>query len=127
MGWRTKRSSSMARNSMSETNQPRFAASNSPAMRATAVAFLIFTACFSGYEGDAQSSLRVRRGDLVTDLVLTGELEPARGDELTVPPLPSWQTSIKWIAEDGAELRKGEPVVELDSASLNSELDQKRN
>lgn len=93
-----------------------------------AVASLLAARCFSGYSDDApqQQELRIRRGAFHHAMVLSGELEAARGDLLSVPPLPSWQTSIKWIAEDGTTIRAGEPVVELDNSSLTSELDSKR-
>jgi multidrug resistance efflux pump len=83
--------------------------------------------CFSGYSESAPSGeLRVRRGDFASDLVLSGELEAARGETLNVPPLPSWQTAIKWIAEDGSILKGGEPAVELDNTTLTADLETKR-
>jgi multidrug resistance efflux pump len=83
--------------------------------------------CFSGYSETAPGGdLRVRRGDFASDLVLSGELEAAQGETLNVPPLPSWQTAIKWIAEDGAMLKGGEPAVELDNTALTADLESKR-
>ncbi|MDP9193876.1 MAG: HlyD family efflux transporter periplasmic adaptor subunit [Acidobacteriota bacterium] len=83
--------------------------------------------CFSGYSETAPAGeLRVRRGEFATDLVLSGELEAARGETLNVPPLPSWQTAIKWIAEDGALLKGGEPAVELDNTALTADLESRR-
>ena len=68
----------------------------------------------------------MRRGDYRAEVVLAGELEAARGELLSVPPLPSWQTAIKWIAEDGAAVKAGDPVAELDNSALTSDLDSKR-
>lgn len=83
--------------------------------------------CLSGYSDTPPSGeLRVRKGEFATDLVLSGELEAARGESLNVPPLPSWQTAIKWIAEDGATVKAGEPAVELDNTSLTADLESKR-
>jgi multidrug resistance efflux pump len=88
---------------------------------------VVATGCFSGYsEEPATNDLRVRRGPFVSELVLSGELEAARGETLNVPPLPSWQTAIKWIAEDGATLKAGEPAVELDNSALTADLETKR-
>ncbi len=70
--------------------------------------------------------LRVRRGAFASDVLLSGELEAARGDFLAVPQLPSWQTAIKWLADDGAAVKAGEPVIELDNTTLTSELETKR-
>ncbi|HEX7152886.1 MAG TPA: HlyD family efflux transporter periplasmic adaptor subunit [Thermoanaerobaculia bacterium] len=95
-----------------------------------AVALLLLAGCFSGNASETSSApgeLRVKRGELRNDLVLTGELEPARGESLTVPALPNWQTSIKWLAEDGSAVKEGEKVVELDNSALTNDLDAKRN
>lgn len=83
--------------------------------------------CLSGYsETPAPGELRVRRGPFTSDLTISGEVEAARGVTLNVPPLPSWQTAIKWIAEDGATLKAGEPAVELDNSALTADLESKR-
>ncbi len=97
--------------------------------RAVTVLILILplSGCFSGYSESApEKDLRVRRGDFRSEVVLAGELEAARGELLSVPPLPSWQTAIKWIAEDGAMVKAGEPVAELDNSALTTDLDSKR-
>src|SRR5438309_2390638 len=93
----------------------------------TAIA-LIAAGCFSGYSGDTPPSAenRVRRGNFVSEITLTGELEAARGEAITVPKLPSWQTSIKWVADDGADVKKGDRVIELDNTQFTSGLDAKR-
>jgi multidrug resistance efflux pump len=92
----------------------------------TAIA-LIVAGCFSGYsEAPSPGESRVHRGNFVSEITLTGELEAARGEAITVPNLPSWQTSIKWIADDGAEVKKGDRVVELDNSQFTSGLDAKR-
>lgn len=95
--------------------------------RLFAVLLLAAAGCFSGYSEDAPTrpDLRVHRGMFVDDIVLTGELEAARGEEIAVPNLPSWQTSIKWLSSDGAVLKKGERVVELDNSAFASNLDAK--
>ncbi|HEY6892646.1 MAG TPA: HlyD family efflux transporter periplasmic adaptor subunit, partial [Rhodanobacteraceae bacterium] len=84
--------------------------------------------CFSGYSTDdaTRPDLRVHRGKFVRELTLTGEIEAARGEMVAVPPLPSWQTSIKWIADDGTEVHKGDRVVELDNSQFTSGLDAKQ-
>ncbi|HEX3071794.1 MAG TPA: HlyD family efflux transporter periplasmic adaptor subunit, partial [Thermoanaerobaculia bacterium] len=88
---------------------------------------LAAASCFSGYRTAADSNLlRVRRGTFASDVVLTGELRAARGEELAVPRLPQWQTTIKWIAPDGAEMKQGDRVVELDNSVFSTNLDAKR-
>src|SRR5712691_1992459 len=92
-----------------------------------AVVSLLIVSCFSGYSDEApKSALRVRRGTFTRELLLTGELEAARGEAITVPNLPQWQSSIKWLATDGSEVKKGERVVELDNSSFTADLETKR-
>lgn len=92
---------------------------------ATATSLLV--ACFSGYsDKPGKNDLRVHRGPFKDDVVLTGELEAARGAAITVPDLPDWQTSIKWLATDGDEVKEGERVVELDNTTFATSLDSKR-
>jgi hypothetical protein len=88
---------------------------------------VVASGCFSGYRSEADSkSLRVRRGTFASDVVITGELRAARGEELAVPRLPQWQTSIKWLAQDGIEAKKGDRIVELDNSTFSTNLDAKR-
>ena len=88
---------------------------------------VILSGCFSGYRSEADSkSLRVRRGTFASDVIITGELRAAHGDELAVPRLPQWQTSIKWLAPDGADMKKGDRIVELDNSTFSTNLDAKR-
>jgi len=96
-------------------------------MTRSLVGVLLLAGCFSGYSTDESApDLRVRRGSFTSELVLSGELEAARGDALAVPPLQSWQTAIKWLADDGAQLRAGDPVAELDNGELTANLDSRR-
>jgi len=89
---------------------------------------VLLAGCFSGYstDDDRARELRVRRGAFTSEIILSGELEAARGDALAVPPLPSWQTAIKWIADDGTEVKAGQPVAELDNSELTADLDARR-
>ncbi len=59
-------------------------------------------------------------------VVLTGELQASRGTVITVPPMESWETSIRWLIEDGAHAERGDRVAELDNSPVTRTLDQKR-
>lgn len=89
-------------------------------------AALVLAACFSGYDTPRKDQLRVRRATFADDVILTGELEAARGAMIAVPALPQWNTSIKWLAVDGSEVKEAERVVELDNTQFASELDAKK-
>jgi HlyD family secretion protein len=93
--------------------------------RLSPILLLVAAGCFSGYSTDDHAP-RVRRGAFVRELTLTGEIDAARGEMIAVPNLPSWQTSIKWIADDGTEVHRGDRVVELDNSQFTSGLDAKR-
>lgn len=69
--------------------------------------------------------LRVRRGDFVQSFVLTGELKATRSESILVPRSPTWQVQIRWMEQDGAMVKRGQKVVELDTTALVSELDEK--
>lgn len=88
---------------------------------------LLLGGCFFGYrDAHAPGTSRVHRGTFVSEMLLTGELNAASGSTIAMPRLPSWQTSIKWLAVDGAEVKEGERVVELDNGPFASNLDTKR-
>lgn len=67
----------------------------------------------------------VTEGVFTDHMLLTGEIEAAVADTVSVPRLPSWQTTLKWLAEEGSLVKKGERVAELDTASFASDLDSK--
>lgn len=92
-----------------------------------AVTMLVLEGCAAGYSEEVpEQQLRVRRGAFTSDVALSGELEAARGETLAVPPLPNWETSIRWLADDGILVKAGDPVVELDNSALTSDLETKR-
>jgi multidrug resistance efflux pump len=97
-------------------------------MRRLALLFaLLVSGCFFGYrhEDPSHPVPRVHRGTFADDMVLTGQLDAARGSTIAVPPLPG-PTSIRWIAEDGVEVKEGDKVVELDTGPYTGDLDTKR-
>jgi multidrug efflux pump subunit AcrA (membrane-fusion protein) len=105
-----------------------------PSIPGTALAVLaaLFAASCGGSRAGAGSAggpgddLRVRRGEFVDRFVLTGELQAVDASLLSVPRVPSSQTSIRWMVEDGAVVRKGERLVEFDNTSFTGDLEEKR-
>lgn len=78
-------------------------------------------------EGDAPDrDLRVRRGEFVETFVITGELDALRSSDLSVPRVPSSDTSIRWLVDDGAVVAEGDRLVEFDNASFTQNLEEKR-
>lgn len=67
-----------------------------------------------------------RRGHLVRRVLLTGELAAAKAERLTVPENPTWQTQIRWMAEDGSAVHKGDRLIDLDNSSVVGDLAEKK-
>jgi multidrug resistance efflux pump len=91
------------------------------------VSVVAAVACGGTASGQSEPAveLRVRRGEFVQRFLMTGKLEAIRSDHILVPPNPSWQIQIRWMEEDGARVKAGQQVVELDNTALVNELDEK--
>lgn len=96
-----------------------------------AAVFIVAAACGPSAAEPAQSGraparvVAVERGDLWERIILTGDLEAERSEHLTTPMTRIWQLSIRWMAEDGAAVKKGDKVLEFDNSTFVSEVDQK--
>ena len=95
---------------------------------------LFVAACSAGHAdpagaGPSQATprdLTVHRGRFEDRFLLTGQLVAVNSDNLVVPPLPSWQTTIRWLEVEGAVVKAGQKVVEFDTATVAQELGEKR-
>jgi multidrug resistance efflux pump len=102
------------------------------------VTFLLGLACLAplagcsgtGARADAgqggADELAVHRGPFRQRVLLTGELAAEKGDALTVPRTNAFQLQIRWMAEDGARVKAGDPVVSFDNSQFASDLEEKR-
>ena len=94
--------------------------------------WLLLVACdqshapLGGDSAPATPQLVVERGALEDRMVLTGELEAINAENLRVPRTPAWMLALGWLAEDGTVVKKGDKVVEFDSAALADTLQDKR-
>ena len=75
---------------------------------------------------DGDGRLSVHRGRFEERFVLTGQLAAVHAENLVVPAIPSWQTTIRWLEEEGAVVKAGHRVVEFDTASFAQERGEKR-
>jgi HlyD family secretion protein len=66
-------------------------------------------------------------GPLEDVFLLTGELRAVRSDELGVPRTETGQVQITWMAEDGAEVKQGDRVLEFEGTSVQAQLEERRN
>ena len=72
------------------------------------------------------SDLRVTLGDIRPRLFLTGTLEAVESTRLSVPVNPQGKVQIQWMADDGASVRRGDPLAELDSSASAAVVDDLR-
>lgn len=73
---------------------------------------------------DLRNEPVVRKGTFVDRMVLTGEVDAEVAEPIVIPPLPEWRTTIQWIEQDGARVSKGARLVELDTSTFASQLDE---
>ncbi len=66
----------------------------------------------------------VKRGELLVTVVEDGNLESASNIDIKCEVAGG--TSILWIVADGTEVKKGDKIVELDSAALEESINQQR-
>lgn len=71
-----------------------------------------------------QGEALVERRAVEDVFLLTGDIEAVRSVQIATPMLE--QPQIRWLAEDGAAVAEGDPVVEFDSASVLARLEEQR-
>ena len=69
---------------------------------------------------------KVTRGPLVDRVLVTGELRAASAVELVVPRTLTWMLAIRWMAEDGAQVKAGDRVLSFDNSAVTADLETKR-
>jgi len=70
--------------------------------------------------------VRATRGDLVTGFEVTGTLIAVSSDSLGPPPLTDvWEFKISRLEQEGADVKKGQPVLGFDTQELQRRLDEK--
>ena len=66
------------------------------------------------------------RGDLISGVEVTGGLEAFESDRFGPPQLTDvWDFKISMMAPEGAEVKKGQPVLSFDTTELRRRLDEK--
>lgn len=70
--------------------------------------------------------VRATRGDLVTGFEVTGVLASMSSERLGPPQLPDvWDFKISMMGPEGAEVKRGQPVLGFDTSELQRRLEQK--
>jgi HlyD family secretion protein len=95
-----------------------------------AVCCLVASACAVGKrppggkeaERGPGEQLRARKGDLIRTLPMTGEVDAVAAVELKVPRVPNGKVMLRKLLPEGAEVKAGEVVARLDSASFVQQI-----
>ncbi len=100
-------------------------------MKALVTMLVIATGCDRGAAAGAGAADRPRRavvshGDLAPRVLLTGQLRAVSAIDLNVPRTDAWELSIRWMADDGADVKAGQRVLEFDNSAFTSQLEQKK-
>jgi HlyD family secretion protein len=74
---------------------------------------------------EATRTAVVKRGDIAERMLLTGEVRAVSAVDLTVPRTDNWQLTIRWMAEDGAQVKAGDKVLEFDNSAVVQQLEEK--
>ena len=65
------------------------------------------------------------QGQVVPRVLLTGRIDASTSTQLVVPQTGVWNLALRWLAEDGTQVKAGDRVAELDNSQFTSNLEQK--
>lgn len=89
------------------------------------LSLLAFLAVRPGHDAAGVPAV-VERGDLVLTVDVEGELEAVRSREIGCPPVPEVEFKIAFMAQEGTEVKEGDPVLRFDTEALTRLLAQKK-
>lgn len=72
---------------------------------------------------DQGNAMTLHRGPFSQRHLLTGELVAEEATYLIAPNTNQWPVTIRWIAEDGSDMKAGDSVVEFENSQLTSNLE----
>ena len=86
------------------------------------------SACQSGQaeSGDGRGELRVSSKAVEDVFLLTGELRAVRSYTLAAPRGAANELQIRWMVDDGSDVKQGERLVEFDAARLIQTIEERR-
>ena len=76
--------------------------------------------------GSPGTELRVEAKAVEDVFLLSGELRAVRSFPLTTPRGGEREMQIRWMVDDGAEVKEGERIVEFDAARLIQTIEERR-
>ena len=94
-------------------------------LAASLFAVALVPACRVGAVAAGAGEARVVKRPVEDVFLLSGELRSVRSTSL-MAPRSEGRLQIRWLAEDGADVREGERVAEFDPTSLIQRLEERR-
>lgn len=89
--------------------------------RTAALCFVLISVLFTPVFAREQG--RVKSGDFLKEVVLTGSIQAREAERFVVPSTNTWRIQIKWMAEEGTHLKPGDPAVRFDTSNLATEIE----
>jgi multidrug efflux pump subunit AcrA (membrane-fusion protein) len=93
-------------------------------MRALVLALALAAGCHRS-AGELQL-VDITRADLVVGVVVTGELEAVDASDVTPPSVGVWNFKIASLADEGVDVKAGDPVVTFDPSEQARDLETMR-
>jgi HlyD family secretion protein len=72
-----------------------------------------------------EGALLARKGPFERRILLTGEIDAISAAELKVPRIAAGRVTIRWLGNDGAPVKAGDKVVELDNANFVTQVKER--
>jgi multidrug efflux pump subunit AcrA (membrane-fusion protein) len=70
---------------------------------------------------------RVKTGDFVKTIILTGSLKAQESEHFAVPVTNTWRLQIKWMVKEGEDVSPGDTVVRFDTSTLGTDIENLEN
>ena len=93
---------------------------------AAAFGLALLPACQSGRAEDSRGELRAVTKSVEDVFLLTGELRSVRSFALTTPRGGERELQIRWMVDDGSDVKQGDRLVEFDAARLIQTIEERR-
>lgn len=94
--------------------------------RAAVLGVVMACSAACGLDAERSAWATIERGPLVVEVDVTGALRAVDSDSIGPPAVPGvWDYKIAMLAEEGAEVAEGEPVLAFDTSDLSRRLEQK--
>src|SRR5262245_51357967 len=75
--------------------------------------------------GARSVELTARKGVFERRMLLTGEIDAVASAELKVPRVSAGRVTIRWLENDGAAVKAGAKIAELDNATFVTQLKER--